>query len=63
MAEDPYLWLEDITGAEALAWVERHSQPTVEALTGYRSSVTGEDPAQIAYAVWCNSLKLFGRQN
>ena len=56
----PYMAPEPIRGLECepamIPW-------TVEALTGYRSSVTGEDPAQIAYAVWRNSLKLFGRQN
>ena len=55
----PYMAPEPVRGLECepamIPW-------TVEALTGYRSSVTGEDPAQIAYAVWRNSLKLFGRQ-
>ncbi|GAB17544.1 peptidase S9 family protein [Gordonia effusa NBRC 100432] len=31
---DPYLWLEDVTGDEALAWVRAHNEPTVDALTG-----------------------------
>lgn len=30
---DPYLWLENVTGDEALAWVREHNQPTVDALT------------------------------
>ena len=28
MGDDPYLWLEDIAGEPALAWVERHNVPT-----------------------------------
>ncbi|WP_226995737.1 prolyl oligopeptidase family serine peptidase [Gordonia phthalatica] len=31
--EDPYLWLEDVTGDDALAWVREHNQPTVDELT------------------------------
>jgi prolyl oligopeptidase len=27
--EDPYLWLEDITGEDALDWVRRHNEPTL----------------------------------
>jgi prolyl oligopeptidase family protein len=36
MADDPYLWLETIDGAEALDWVERHNRPTLARLSGYR---------------------------
>ncbi|MBC3753035.1 hypothetical protein H8I07_18640, partial [Bacillus pumilus] len=25
---DPYLWLEDVTGDDALAWVRAHNEPT-----------------------------------
>ena len=32
--DDPYVWLEDVTGEDALDWVRRHNQPTVDALTG-----------------------------
>jgi prolyl oligopeptidase len=32
--EDPYLWLEDVTGEEALAWVRARNAETVEELTG-----------------------------
>lgn len=28
-ADDPYLWLEDVTGDEALAWVTAHNEPTL----------------------------------
>jgi len=32
--DDPYLWLEDVTGERALDWVRRHNEPTVADLTG-----------------------------
>ena len=32
--DDPYLWLEDITGEDALEWVRRHNKPTLDELTG-----------------------------
>jgi prolyl oligopeptidase len=32
--EDPYLWLEDVTGEAALAWVRARNAETVGALTG-----------------------------
>ncbi|MFI7355530.1 prolyl oligopeptidase family protein [Streptomyces avidinii] len=32
--EDPYLWLEDVSGDEALAWVRERNAETVDALTG-----------------------------
>lgn len=35
-AEDPYLWLEDVTGDDALAWVRAHNEPTVTELGGER---------------------------
>ncbi|MDT5256370.1 MAG: prolyl oligopeptidase, partial [Mycobacterium sp.] len=28
-ADDPYLWLEDITGEEALDWVRARNEPTL----------------------------------
>ena len=31
--DDPYLWLEDVTGDEALDWVRAHNEPTVAELT------------------------------
>ncbi|MFT3661023.1 MAG: prolyl oligopeptidase family serine peptidase [Gordonia sp. (in: high G+C Gram-positive bacteria)] len=31
---DPYLWLEDVTGTDALDWVRAHNEPTVAELTG-----------------------------
>ncbi|MFN8032970.1 MAG: prolyl oligopeptidase family serine peptidase [Mycobacterium sp.] len=30
MADDPYLWLEEIAGEEQLDWVRAHNEPTVE---------------------------------
>src|SRR5262245_2624254 len=32
--DDPYQWLEDVQGAEALAWVKAHNARTLTALTG-----------------------------
>ncbi len=32
MSEDPYLWLEDIAGDEALDWVRAHNAPTLDEL-------------------------------
>jgi prolyl oligopeptidase len=34
--DDPYLWLEDITGDDALAWVRAHNEPTLTTLGGDR---------------------------
>ncbi|MGJ0151829.1 prolyl oligopeptidase family serine peptidase [Streptomyces sp. CH8.1] len=34
MSDDPYLWLEDVSGETALAWVRERNAETVEALTG-----------------------------
>ena len=36
MADDPYLWLEDITGEDALDWVRKHNDPTLTELGGER---------------------------
>ncbi|WP_280835359.1 prolyl oligopeptidase family serine peptidase [Mycolicibacterium frederiksbergense] len=36
MPDDPYLWLEDITGDDALAWVRAHNEPTIAELSGER---------------------------
>jgi prolyl oligopeptidase len=33
---DPYLWLEDVTGDDALEWVRRHNEPTLADLGGER---------------------------
>nr|WP_188108822.1 prolyl oligopeptidase family serine peptidase [Mycolicibacter arupensis] len=32
--EDPYLWLEDVTGERALEWVRAHNGPTVDEFAG-----------------------------
>ncbi|GAT07928.1 serine protease, S9A family peptidase [Mycolicibacterium novocastrense] len=34
--EDPYLWLEDITGDDALNWVRKHNEPTIARFGGER---------------------------
>ncbi|MEW2015545.1 prolyl oligopeptidase family serine peptidase [Rhodococcus sp. NPDC076796] len=34
ISDDPYLWLEDVTGDAALAWVREKNEVTVEALSG-----------------------------
>ncbi|MCV7025662.1 S9 family peptidase [Mycolicibacterium novocastrense] len=36
MDEDPYLWLEDITGDDALNWVRKHNEPTIARFGGER---------------------------
>ena len=36
MDNDPYLWLEDVTGDDALAWVNAHNEPTLAELGGER---------------------------
>jgi prolyl oligopeptidase len=36
VADDPYLWLEDITGDDALDWVRKHNEPTLAELGGDR---------------------------
>jgi prolyl oligopeptidase len=30
--DDPHLWLEDVTGEDALAWVQKHNEPTLAEL-------------------------------
>ena len=32
VADDPYLWLEDVTGDDALEWVRAHNEPTMAEL-------------------------------
>jgi prolyl oligopeptidase len=34
--DDPFVWLEDITGEAALEWVRQHNQPTLAELSGER---------------------------
>ena len=36
MAQDPYLWLEDITADDALDWVRKHNEPTLAEFGGTR---------------------------
>lgn len=35
-SDDPHLWLEDVTGDAALAWVHEHNEPTLAELSGDR---------------------------
>ncbi|MCV7282844.1 S9 family peptidase [Mycolicibacterium flavescens] len=36
VSDDPYLWLEDITGDDALGWVREHNEPTLDRFGGDR---------------------------
>lgn len=36
MDDDPYLWLEDVTGDAALDWVREHNEPTIDRFGGER---------------------------
>ncbi len=36
MADDPYLWLEEIAGEEQLDWVRAHNEPTIEEFSDER---------------------------
>ncbi len=36
-SDDPYVWLENVTGKKALAWVEDHNAASTQALTGTES--------------------------
>lgn len=42
-ADDPYLWLEDVTGDDALAWVRERNAESLTALTG-AGAATGDGP-------------------
>ena len=35
-ADDRFLWLEEITGEEALTWVRQHNKPTLAELGNHR---------------------------
>ena len=47
VADDPYLWLEDITGDDALDWVRKHNEPTLKEFAGVGAlpSQAGGPPA------------------
>ncbi len=47
VADDPYLWLEDITGDDALDWVRRHNEPTLAELGGERFESMREQALEI----------------
>ena len=40
ISDDPYLWLEDVTGEQALNWVRDRNAVTTEALAGERFDAT-----------------------
>ncbi|MDZ4265544.1 MAG: prolyl oligopeptidase family protein [Mycobacterium sp.] len=44
---DPYLWLEDVTGDDALAWVREHNAPTVAELGGERFERMRSDALEV----------------
>ncbi|WP_280828521.1 prolyl oligopeptidase family serine peptidase [Mycobacterium sp. OTB74] len=47
LAPDPYLWLEDITGDDALNWVRQHNEPTVSDFGGERFEQMRADALEI----------------
>ena len=44
---DPYLWLEDITGEDALEWVRRRNEPTLEKLCGERFETMRDEALEV----------------
>ncbi|MFA7511706.1 MAG: S9 family peptidase, partial [Mycolicibacterium vanbaalenii] len=44
---DPYLWLEEVTGDDALAWVRKHNDPTVADLGGERFEQMRADALEV----------------
>ncbi|BBX34504.1 prolyl oligopeptidase [Mycolicibacterium mageritense DSM 44476 = CIP 104973] len=47
MVDDPYLWLEDVTGDDALDWVRKHNDATVAELGGERFERTRAELLEI----------------
>ena len=47
MPDDPYLWLEDITGEDALDWVREHNEPTLAELSGERFEQMRADALEV----------------
>ena len=47
MDQDPHLWLEDITGDDAMEWVRRHNEPTLAELGGERFEQMRAEALQI----------------
>ncbi|MCW2511318.1 MAG: Prolyl endopeptidase [Mycobacterium sp.] len=45
--QDPYLWLEDITGDDALEWVRKHNAPTLAEIGGERFEQMREEALAI----------------
>jgi prolyl oligopeptidase len=46
-SEDPYLWLEDVTGDDALAWVREHNEPTISEFGGERFEQMRADALEV----------------
>src|SRR6185312_9825251 len=46
-SEDPYLWLEDVTGDDALAWVREHNEPTIAEFGGERFEQMRADALEV----------------
>ena len=44
---DPYLWLEDVTGDDALAWVRAHNEPTIAEFGGKRFEQMRADALEV----------------
>lgn len=47
LAPDLHLWLEDVTGDDALAWVRRHNEPTLTALGGEQFDAMRAEALQV----------------
>ncbi len=45
--EDPYLWLEEVTGDDALAWVREHNEPTIAEFGGERFEQMRTDALEV----------------
>ncbi len=46
-ADDPHLWLEDVTGDDALKWVREHNEPTVAEFGGERFEQMRADALEV----------------
>lgn len=69
-AEDPHLWLEDVTGAKALEWVKARNAkylPELEATPGFaewraKGETILQDPRRIAYPTGASPSGVTGTQ-
>ena len=44
---DPYLWLEEVAGDDALTWVRQHNEPTIAELGGERFEQMRSDALEV----------------